>query len=930
MKAKLLVPFLQRVRSSFVVEQLISIRLRLPFRQKIFPFWGLLVVIIISQGYEALAQASTSYTWKNVAIGGGGFVSAIIPSRTEQNLVYARTDVGGAYRWNAATSSWVSLLDWVSEDEVGFLGVESLATDPQLPNRVYMLVGISYFNGGKTAILRSDNYGNTFTVKDVTTQFKAHGNGLGRQAGEKLVVDPHNSNILYCGTRWNGLFRSTDAGATWSRLNSLDVTTTPNENGISFVMLDGSSVSGGATQRIIVGVSRSGSTNLYRSDNGGQSFSAISGATTAFMPHRAALASNGNLYITYGNGAGPSGYWSLPEPMDNGQIWKYNIGSGAWTNITPAGFNKAFGGISVDPSNPNRIVASTINTYMNQNGAWGDRMFLSTNGGSGWVDVVDRGFTMNPDGITWISGHAIHWAGSIEFDPFNTERVWVTSGNGIFVNDHISTSGTWRFAVKGLEETVPLGLVSIPNGPVISVIGDYDGFRHANDPGQYAPIHQPQMGTTTGLAVAAQNTSKIVRVGNSMYYSNDMGLNWTQAGMNGTQGQVALSANGNTILHCPGGSSVTYRTTNNGSSWSAVSGLSISEARPVGDPVNSNKFYAYNPGNGAFMVSTNGGTSFSQAGSVAGGGSKIIRLAPGLEGHVWVALGNGGLARSTNSAQSFAAINGVSYCGAVGFGVTASGAKYPTIFIWGTISNVKGIYRSTDQGVSWVRVNDDAHEYGGPANGQFVQGDMNVFGRVFMSTAGRGIVYGEPAGCTATAIIPYVQVNGGNWQQASNATVAAGGNVRFGPQPTQGGSWSWSGPNNFSATTREAVISNIQPNQAGSYVATYTNSGGCKNTQTFNVSVSSSLRMASSKGTTGEVSIEVYPNPSPAGRFTVLLQGISENAILRIYDSQGKLLHEKRTYGRNMVDIDAKLTAGFYIVRVASNGSVFSKKVIVH
>ena len=35
-------------------------------------------------------------------MGGGGFVSAIITSKTEKNLIYARTDVGGAYRWNTA------------------------------------------------------------------------------------------------------------------------------------------------------------------------------------------------------------------------------------------------------------------------------------------------------------------------------------------------------------------------------------------------------------------------------------------------------------------------------------------------------------------------------------------------------------------------------------------------------------------------------------------------------------------------------------------------------------------------------------------------------------------------------------------------------------------------------------------------------------
>jgi xyloglucan-specific exo-beta-1,4-glucanase len=1055
------------------------------FKQKvILPF-----VFGLFMSFNVFPQ-NPGYVWKNVAIGGGGFVSAIIPSKTQQNLIYARTDVGGAYRWDASASNWVPLTDWVSDDQVGYLGVESLALDPNNSARLYMLVGIGYFNDGRTAILRSNDYGNTFTITDVTNQFKAHGNGMGRQSGEKLVVDPNNSNILYCGTRWNGLFRSTDAGATWSRLSSLDVTTTPNENGISFVVLDGSSVSGGATQRIIVGVSRSGSTNLYRSDNGGQSFSAVSGATTTYMPHRAALAGNGNLYVTYGNGAGPNGHGSLPEPMDNGEIRRYNISTGAWTNITPAGFNRAFGGISVDPNNPNRIVASTTNTYMSQNGSWGDRMFLSTNGGSSWVDVVERGYTLDPNGVTWISGHAIHWAGSMEFDPFNTERVWVTSGNGIFVNDNISSGGTWRFTVKGLEETVPLGLESIPNGPVISVIGDYTGFRHTNLD-QYAPIHNPQIGTTTGLAVAGQNTNKIVRVGNAMYYSTDMGVTWTQSNMNGSYGKVALSANGNIVLHSPQQSSVTYRSTDNGSSWSTVTGLSFNEARPVGDPVNSNKFYAYNPENGAVMMSTNGGSSFSQASTVSSWGSKVIRLAPGMEGHVWIALNNGGLARSTNSGQSFSTISGVSNCGAVGFGVAAAGANYPTIFIWGTVNNVRGIYRSTDQGASWVRVNDDAHEYGGPANGQFVQGDMNVFGRVYMSTAGRGIVYGEPAGCTPAAITPYAQVNGGTWQQTANATVAAGGSVMFGPQPVTGGSWSWSGPNGFSAATREVLISNIQITQAGNYVATYTNSGGCQSTQTFNVTVTGSIlrqywtgisgtaisnltsnsnypnspsgsgqltsleaptnwadnygtrirgyihpvtsgsytfqvagddntelylstsdnpanatRIAYVNGWTNsrewnkystqqsaainlvagqkyyievlhkegsggdniavawqgpgitqqviagnflspfipgpgariETSptniinadgISLYPNPSYGGRFTILLTEMPENADVRIYDNQGRMLYKKIAQGGNRIEINARLKAGLYIVRINSKGSSLTRKLIV-
>lgn len=99
------------------------------------------------------------------------------------------------------------------------------------------------------------------------------------------------------------------------------------------------------------------------------------------------------------------------------------------------------------------------------------------------------------------------------------------------------------------------------------------------------------------------------------------------------------------------------------------------------------------------------------------------------------------------------------------------------------------------------------------------------------------IMEGAAASCTPTQITPYVQVNGGSWAQTSSATVDAGGSVKFGPQPSQGGSWSWSGPNSFSATTREVTLSNIQSNQAGDYIATYTNTGGCSSTHTFKVTV---------------------------------------------------------------------------------------------
>lgn len=725
--------------------------------------------ILLLLSFCTFYAQSQTYKWGNVLIGGGGFVDGIVTSKKEQNLMYCRTDVGGAYKWNATTSTWTPLTDWVSENETGYLGVESIAIDPQTPSKFYMLVGTSYFNGGKTSILRSSDYGNTFALTDVSSQFKAHGNGMGRQNGEKLVVDPNNGTILLCGTRANGLFKSSNSGVSWSRLTGLNVTTTSNANGISFVLYDPTTgTTGNATQRIFVGVSQTG-TNFYMSSDGGSSFTAVSGAPTSYMPQRATLASDGNLFIAYADKEGPY------NPA-TGQLWKYNIANKAWTNVTPSGVTSGFGGISVDPNNAKRLIASTINVYSSQYKdasnatAYGDRFYLSTDGGSSWRDLVgSNSITMDPNGCTWISGQSIHWAGCIEFNPFNTKEAWVVSGNGVFsCSDVDATKTTWKFNAKGIEESVPLDIVSITGGPLVSVIGDFDGFKHT-DITQFPPVHTPRMGTTTGLACAALSTNTLVRVGTKMYYTTNQGTSWTQtSAINGTKGRVALSANGTVILHCPDASGTTYRSTNNGGSWSTVNGLSVTGAVPVADMVNTNKFYAYNSSGGNMLVSTDAGANFSNAGSPGSGGSMNIRTVPGKEGHIWVALYNGGLTRSTNSGTSFTKISGVTTCSAVGLGKAATGASYHTIYIWGTVGGVLGIHRSTDEGATWTRINDDAHEYGGPGNGQFVIGDMNTYGRVYMSSVGRGIILGDLQ--TGTNASPTVSLTAPN----NNSSVCSG------------------------------------------------------------------------------------------------------------------------------------------------------------
>jgi hypothetical protein len=92
--------------------------------------------------------------------------------------------------------------------------------------------------------------------------------------------------------------------------------------------------------------------------------------------------------------------------------------------------------------------------------------------------------------------------------------------------------------------------------------------------------------------------------------------------------------------------------------------------------------------------------------------------------------------------------------------------------------------------------------------------------------------------CTPTTITPYISVNNGSsWAEENSATVSSTSTeVDLGPQPTSGGSWSWSGPSGYKSTSRQ--INDI-PLKTGSnvYTATYTNSSGCKSTETFTITV---------------------------------------------------------------------------------------------
>ncbi|MCW6010416.1 xyloglucanase [Micromonospora sp. CPCC 205371] len=729
---------------------------------------------------------STTYRWRNVEMVGGGFVPGIVFNQTEPGLVYARTDIGGAYRWHRGQRRWVPLLDWVGWDQWGYTGVVSLATDPVDPDRVYLAVG-TYTNDwdpNNGAILRSRDRGATWKVSPLP--FKLGGNMPGRGMGERLAVDPNRNDILYLGVRGgHGLWRSTDRGVTWGRVasfpNAGNYVPDPNDTsgyssdnqGVLWVTFDPRTGSRRRpTRTIYVGVADKDNI-LYRSTDAGATWERVPGQPTGYLPHKGVLDhSGGFLYIATSDTAGP-------YDGGKGDVWRLDTATGEWALISPVPSTSAddyfgYSGLTVDRQHPDTIMVATQISW------WPDTIFFRSNDrGATWTRAWDfagypnraNRYDIDISEAPWLTWNStpslpeqspkLGWmTESVEIDPFDSNHLLYGTGATIYGTDNLTdwdTGGTVHISVRarGLEEVAVLDLISPPSGAhLLSAVGDIGGFVHHDfkNPGR---MHaNPTISSTTSIDFAELAPGVIARVGNGnaprFGISTDGGTTWTPAATEpaGTSGggTVAVGADGTRIVWAPAGGEVGW-SADAGATWTASVGVPAG-ARVESDRADAAVFYAY--GGGVFYRSVDGGATFAAtaATGLPAEGNMRFNAVPGAAGDVWFAGGAEGgvygLWRSTDGGASFTRLSNVEEADAVGFGKAARGRSYPSVFITAQVRGVRGIFRSDDAGKHWVRVNDDRHQYAW--TGAAITGDPRVFGRVYLATNGRGIIYGDPVG----------------------------------------------------------------------------------------------------------------------------------------------------------------------------------------
>ena len=703
-----------------------------------------LSLLALSSAGFVRAQPSepVPYVWRNVVIGGGGFVTGLVYHPAARNLLYARTDVGGAYRWDSPRERWIPLNEDIGRESSDLHGVLSIGLDPNDPSRVYLACG-SYTNNwaAAAALLASDDRGATW--RRYPLPFKLGGNENGRSTGERLQIDPRDGAVLYLGTTRNGLWRSRDRGVTWSQVQNF-----PAER-VTWVAFAPARAAN--SQEIFAGAGDTTQPAVYRSADNGATWMALRGQPSGLVAHHAAFDAGGTLYVAYANGLGPN-------DVTNGAVWKYERAKERWTNITPLAPNAdakdtfGYAGIDLDRTRPGTIVVSTLDRWK-----FRDEIFRSTDSGATWTPLLAPA-TWDERGYAYVKLMKPHWIGSVAVDPFDGTRAWFITGYGVWGTSNLNAPDNgakprWSFAEDGLEETVIDELASPPAGaPLLSAVGDLGGFRHdALDRSPATGMFQPFYGSGASIAFARAQPAIVLRTHHGPArgaISRDGGSTWADfasapppAVANGP-GAVAIGSDARSIVWLPKGSGA-YYSTDGGASWRPstgefISGRDYAIDRPTADSVAPNVFYYYDFRHGRLQVSHDGGATFALASLVPLRGG-MLQSQPGTAGWVWLPTG-AGLFVSKDSGHSFARVPGIEAAYQLAFGCPAREGDPPTIFAAARIHGRSSLYRSVDLGQTWRAIGGEGRDFGWIRT---LAADARVFDRVYVGTSGRGILYGD-------------------------------------------------------------------------------------------------------------------------------------------------------------------------------------------
>jgi photosystem II stability/assembly factor-like uncharacterized protein len=381
----------------------------------------------VSDGVFKSTDGGASWSAVNSGLSGYNTLSiqTLLIDPSAHSTIYAGT-FEGLYESTDGGESW----RLVSLDEANWT-IYALAIDPVAPAILYA--------GTSQGLYKSKDKGASWTRIET---------GLHDSSVSGLALDPAAPNSLYAlvsyprtsysssdpGSRGSpGVFKTTDAGATWSEI---DTGLEPED--VSCLAIDPASPA-----TVYLGTHH----GMFKSSDAGASWNPIDAGLSAVAVTSLAI--------------DPDVPEILYAAAGDGGVFKSTDGGASWSALNSglaAGFVTA---VVIDPSTPTTVYA--VEGYGElQGGVFGidQGVFKSTDGGESW-NSANAGLSLQS--IT-----------ALVIDPSAPDTLYVgTLDGGVFK----STDGarSWRAAGEGLPEETVTALVIDPSSPQILYAGMFQG-----------------------------------------------------------------------------------------------------------------------------------------------------------------------------------------------------------------------------------------------------------------------------------------------------------------------------------------------------------------------------------------------------------------------------------------------------------------------
>jgi hypothetical protein len=692
--------------------------------------------------------------WAPLKVGAGGWITGIDAS-LDGTTYTLRTDTYGGYVGNPnAGETWQQLVR-ADTMPVSFAasmgdalaeGVYELRVAPSDGNRLYMVY--------RKKVYRSTDRGTTWTETAFSYSGPMDPNDGYRMWGEKAAVDPVNPNVVFVGTVGSGLSVTTDGGATWYAPTSVPVATHP--AGITGIVFDASSASGGTT---LTAYASSNGNGVYRTTDGGATWSLLSGGPTAVT--HAAVASDGAYYAVTGSTGlvyrYAAGAWSS---SDSGLQTAHTVTTDPF-NAARVIAGRDSGNLSISTNRGASWGSGTIWTMTRQatDVPWlaaANESYMSS-GGTRLDPVVPNKlwftegigvwYTTAPDNAartswtSWSAGIEQLVARDVKVPPGGANVILAGMDRSVWVVPRDNSSYPARYVTMGSSASLiaawALAYASDSPSSVVAIInrglaGEPELSGYSLDGGATwtrFPV-QPGSGGQCGDVVAPSIDNVIAVIGTRYAYrSTDRGATWTPLSLPGDSG--ANSSN----LHC---------------------GFNCGKHILAIDGADPNTIYLYFYTRGLYRSSDGGATWTLATSNTFDGGNMYwqtkLRSVPGKAGHLFLTAGQAGAAgqpnpaatflwRSTDGGSTWTKVPDLAEPYDVALGKAAPGASYPAIYVVGWYRGIYGIWRSTDGAATWTQIG--PFPYGSVDSINAITASQDVFGDVYVAFQGSGWGYGR-------------------------------------------------------------------------------------------------------------------------------------------------------------------------------------------